>query len=72
MSGAREVYVCNQEIEIPIPNPICNLGGVIVFASSDLLIWVTARSLKRVDGGPDALTRRQEEHSESDLGTIHK
>ena len=58
--------MCNQEIEIPLPIPICNLGGVIVFASSDLLIWVTARSLKR-GGGPDALTRRQEEHSESDL-----
>ena len=63
--------MCNQEIEIPLPIPICNLGGVIVFASSDLLIWVTARSLKR-GGGPDALTRRQEEHSESDLdGAVH-
>ena len=56
------MYARNQEIEGPIPIPICNLGGVIVFASSDLLIWVTARSLKR-GGGPDALTRRQEEHS---------
>ena len=58
----EEEEICNQEIESPIPIPICNLGGVIVFASSDLLIWVTARSLKRV-GGPDALADRRNTRS---------
>ena len=65
----EEDEMCSQEIERPIPIPICNLGGVIVFASSDLLIWVTARSLKR-GGGPDALADRNT-GSRTWMGAVH-
>ena len=44
--------------------PFAISGGVIVFASSDLLIWVTARSLKREPGGgPDSQTQTQSDWS---------
>ena len=55
MSEADEGAQCNQEIK----NPISYFGGVIVFASSELLIWMTGRSLKREAAGPDLQTQSE-------------